>query len=170
MARYKSWSNLRKQLNGMLCEELRGRVDYFLTYYREVHNSYGRAAIRLDGRELCAFSWTDMYAQDRDVDALWRETGVWDSSAPELREKWDRGCVYCEKDFTGAATEYLNMSVDEALGSSDMIIRCLAVMDRRVGKRTLRKIRDSGEYLTLPDWVRQFYELRLNIKNDSAHS
>lgn len=170
MARYKSWSGLRKQLTDMLCEELHGRIDYFLTYYREVHNSYGRAAILLDGRELCAFSWRDMYTQEHDTDELWRETGVWDSSAPELKEKWDRGCVYCEKDFTRAATEYLSMPIAEALGSSDMIIRCLAITDRRVGKRTLKRIADSGEYLTLPDWVRQFYELRLNIKNDSAHS
>ena len=163
MTHYKSWSGLNKQLTDFLCDELKGRISYFLTYYHKVHNSYGRAAIRLDGRELCSFTWRDMYTQESDTDERWRETGEWDSDLPELREKWDRDCTYCEKDFTKAATDYLSMPISEALISPDMIVRCLAVMDRRVGKRTLQKIRDSGEYLTLPDWVRRFYELRLSV-------
>jgi hypothetical protein len=49
---YKSWSGLNKQLTENMCEVLQGRVAFFLTRYHNVHNSYGRAAIRLDGKEL----------------------------------------------------------------------------------------------------------------------
>jgi len=52
MAHYKSWAGLRKQLEALLCDPLKGRVTYFLTRYHTVHNAYGRAAIRLDGKEL----------------------------------------------------------------------------------------------------------------------
>ncbi len=34
-------------------------------------------------------------------------------------------------------------------------------MDKRVGKRTLEKIKETEEYKEYPEWVRQFYELRI---------
>lgn len=40
--------------------------------------------------------------------------------------------------------------------------RVLAIMDRRVGKRTLEEIKNAGEYKSYPEWVQQFYKLRLN--------
>ena len=78
MNHYKSWSGLNNQLAECLCDSLRNRVTYFLTRYHEVHNSYGRAAIRLDGKELAVFSWIDMYKQDSDLNEQWEETGIWD--------------------------------------------------------------------------------------------
>ena len=67
MKHYKSWAGLNKQLSQLLCAELKGRISYFLTRYHDVHNAYGRAAIRLDGRELVCFSWIEMYQQEADV-------------------------------------------------------------------------------------------------------
>jgi len=149
---------------GFLCDGLRGRVTYFLTRYHQVHNSYGRAAIRLDGRELVCFSWIEMYRQEQDLHEVWEETGVWDGQDPALKEKWDAAATYCEMDFLSAATAFLQMPITEALASGNSIIRCIAIMDRRVGKRTLQKIREREEYQSLPAWVRQFYELRLDME------
>ena len=73
MNHYKSWSGLNKQLAECLCDSLRNRVTYFLTRYHEVHNSYGRAAIRLDGKELAVFSWIDMYKQDSEKYKIYPE-------------------------------------------------------------------------------------------------
>ena len=46
--------------------------------------------------------------------------------------------------------------------SSDLnlLLRIFAVLDGRVGKRTLKKLYDEGNYKNLPDFVKQFYELR----------
>ena len=52
MENYKSWSGLNKQLSEPPCDELKNRITYFLTRYHSVHDSYGRAASRLDGTEL----------------------------------------------------------------------------------------------------------------------
>lgn len=52
MNHYKSWVGLNKRLTQQLCEPLKNRITYFLTRYHKVHNSYGRASIRLDGKEL----------------------------------------------------------------------------------------------------------------------
>lgn len=161
MNHYKSWSALNGQLTERLCPELRSRVTYFLTRYHTVHNAYGRAAIRLDGRELVCFSWPAIYRQDRDLHRLWEETGRWDRDDPALRASWNEDGVYCEMDFLDAATAFLDLPIEAALVSGDYIVRILAVLDRRVGRRTLQKIQEQGE--DLPLWVRQFYDLRLSV-------
>jgi len=162
MNHYKSWSALNKQLTDFICDELKTRISFFLARYHKVHNSYGRAAILLDGRELVCFSWTEMYHQEQDLHEVWEETGVWDDGNLDLKEKWDKNATYCDMDFLSAATEFLQMPVKEALNSDNYIIRVFAILDRRVGKRTLRAIKQQEAYFNYPDWVRQFYELRLD--------
>ena len=167
MDHYKSWPGLNKRLNGFLCEPLQGRISYFLTRYHTVHNAYGRAAIRLDGDELVCFSWIDLYRQQRDLNALWKRTGrcgEWDYQDAELKEKWDQAGIYCEMDFLSAALEFLNLPIQTALDSENYLIKIFAILDRRVGIRTLKTIERSEEFLRYPDWVKQFYSLRLNFR------
>lgn len=161
MNHYPSWSRLNRQLSDRLCDELKNRLSYFLTRYHKVHNSYGRAAIRLDNRELVCFSWIEMVHQEADLHELWEETGAWNDHDPGLKNKWDADAAYCDMDFLAAATSFLQTPIKEALYSDNYIIRIFAIVDRRIGKRTLRKIRESGEFQNFPAWVRQFYDLRL---------
>jgi len=160
---YPSWSKLDRQLSGLLCEELKHRLSYFLTRYHKVHNSYGRAAIRLDHRELVCFSWVEVRHQDDDLNELWKETGVWDHHDPDLKNKWDANATYHDMNFLDAATSFLQMPIMKALYSDNYIIRIFAIVDRRIGKRTLQKLRESGDYQNFPAWVKQFYELRLGV-------
>ena len=151
MNHYKSWSGLNNQLAECLCDSLRNRVTYFLTRYHEVHNSYGRAAIRLDGKELAVFSWIDMYKQDSDLNERWEETGIWDSDALELKNKWEKEGILSDWDFLQAATDFLQMPIGEALISDNCLIRIFAILDRRAGKRTIKQIQDSEKYKTYPE-------------------
>lgn len=160
MNHYKSWSGLNKQLTEQLCESLKNRISYFLTRYHKVHNSYGRASIRLDGKELVNFSWVEMYKKDYDANEHWKKTGVWDYESPELKAKWDFDGTFSDYDFLEAATEFLQLSIQDALQSDNYLIRVFAIMDKRVGKRTLVDIIKSAEYKSYPKWVQQFYELR----------
>ncbi len=160
MNHYKSWSGLKKQLNECLCDPLKNRVSYFLTRYHEVHNSYGRASIKLDGKELVVFSWIDMYKQERDTHERWKETGVYDSDALELKNKWEKEGTLSEWDFLQAATDFLQMPIADALTCDNCLIRIFAILDRRVGCRTIKQIQDSEIYKTYPEWVQQFYTLR----------
>jgi hypothetical protein len=43
--------------------------------------------------------------------------------------------------FYGALFEYTNMSLESALGSADAVLRSLALLDARLGKRRLKTIR-----------------------------
>ncbi|TQI66564.1 hypothetical protein [Clostridium sp. KNHs216] len=163
MEHYKSWAGLNKQLSETLCDELVDRVTYFLTRYHDVHNSYGRAAIRLDGKELVCFSWIEMYHQEFDISALHKEEqeSSYEEMIARMKPKWETDCTYCEMDFLDAVLQFRNMPVRTALESENYIIKILAIMDRRIGKRTLLRIADAKEYEKYPAWVRQFYELRL---------
>lgn len=166
MDNYKSWSELRKYLSDCLCDELREKITYFLTRYHKVHNSYGRAAICLDGKEEVIFSWAEMYRQEADISALYRKNpdSEYNELLSGLKNKWDESCTYCEMDFLSAVLEFRNLSIQDALCSENCIIRILAIMDKRVGKRTLQKIKYEKAYRTYPEWVRRFYELRLSCE------
>ena len=135
-----------------------------MTRYHDVHNAYGRAAVRLDGKELACFSWIEQYYQEEAiVDALREQP---ESGYKQIRENlkpgWDRNCTYCEMDFLDALLKYRSMPIQDALRSENAIIRVLAILDRRVGRRTLRRIGIEKTFENKPEWVWQFYELRLN--------
>lgn len=172
-SKYKSWSNLKKQMGDLLCDSLKGKITYFYTTYREVHDNYGRATINYEKEELVAFSWHMRYEQWEDehevlknnnvnVRNLGSLTAVWEKQKQiqqDLsKEKWMPECVLSEGDFIDAINRYLKTDVASALNSDNYILRVFAYMDRRVGKRTLIKIKDEVE--ALPEWVKQFYRLR----------
>ena len=164
MNHYKSWSGLNKQLTERLCAPLRTRISYFLTRYHDVHNAYGRAAIRLDGTELVVFSWIEQYRQEAETDRLVRESGTtYEAAGEQLKPKFDANCTYSEMDFLSAALEYRDLSIQDALHSENYIIRILAILDRRAGKRAVQECLAGDTYQKLPHWVQQFYELRLQL-------
>lgn len=164
MNHYKSWSGLKKQLSECLCDSLKDRVSYFLTRYHEVHDSYGRASIKLDGKELVVFSWIDMRKQEGDTYERWKGTGMYDSDVLDLKDKWEREGTLSEWDFLQAATDFLQMTIADALISDNCLIRIFAILDRRVGRRTIKQIQESELYKTYPEWVQQFYKLRFECE------
>lgn len=78
-----------------------------------------------------------------------------------MKPAWDETCTYCEWDFLSAVLAFRNLSIQDAMNSEDDIIKIIAILDKRVGKRTLHKIKEAEEYKHYPEWVGQFYELRL---------
>lgn len=164
---YKSWSALKKRLEGLLCDALKGRIEYFLTYYRKVHNAYGRAAIKLDGTELACFSWIEMCRQEwAEADAYKQASSLpYDEVRQALKPQWDADGTYCNNDFINAALEFLNLPIEDALSSENCLIQIFAILDRRTGKRTLLRIKESEAVQSYPEWVRQFYQLRFEAEN-----
>lgn len=169
---YKSWSLLKKRAESFICNSLKGRVTYFFTNYHDVHNAYGRAAIRLDGKEMVCFSWIEMYHQERDISEykiddpdIRFESAYekWNYISEKQKPVWDANCAYCESDFIAAVQSFFHLPIEDALIDENYIIRILAILDRRTGKRILKRIKDSGEYVDYPDWVRPFYELRFEV-------
>ena len=174
---FKSWGGLKKQLEDLLCDSLKGRISYFYTTYRRAHDHYGRASINLDKAELLNFEWTVMAEQSYDIfkqeakmpphpsaleDYYAAQQRYNDACDIAAREKWMPNGTLCETDFIYSASAYVNTDIEEALESENYLLRVFAFMDRRVGKRTLIKIREEAE--RLPIWARRFYELRIEAE------
>ena len=172
-SKYKSWSNLKKQMHDLLCDSLKDKISYFYTSYHEVHNAYGRAAIQYQKKELVVFSWDKQFEQVQDIKEQYRKMDNVPSMLVDYegslnaykaanlaatKEKWMPNCTLCETDFISSLTIYLKTDVRTSLYSDNYLLRVFAYMDRRVGKRTLIKIKEDVE--KLPDWVKQFYYIR----------
>ena len=149
---YKSWSDLRKRQLELLAPALQGRVDYHLARYHEVHNSYGHAAILVDGRAAVTFSWVEMYEQE-----------MYNYDEAHL-SRWENDATFSDYEFIDALTAYRHLAIADALQNEDFIIRVLAILDRRTGKRTLQRLIHEDAWNGWPEWVRRFCMLRFDTE------
>lgn len=119
----------RKLEQEYLAESLRGRIQYFATNYRKSHDEEGRTAIRLDGKEILRgnFYQCDRYHYPTPDDRV-LDLGAFDQWA-----------------FYAAFREFDNQSIEKSLRSDNLIVRILAILDRRVGKRRLLQMRETIE-------------------------
>lgn len=143
-----TWSGMRKKLEEeYLCPALRGRVRYFVTRYRDLHDQEGRVAILLDGEEILQSSYID-----------WARMAFRTRSHEETINSGN----FDRRHFYDAFQIYDNQSIEESLNSTNPLVRVLALMDRRLGKRRLSAMTEKMEQ-ELP-WVRIFYLLRLDAE------
>lgn len=174
-----SWGGIRKRLEQeFLCDSLKGRVQYFITHYHGAPDNYGRIALRVDGKEVLK---GNPYTYYRDYTSLesemkkvlevpsreWNGKG-WDNSVDnESVENVVKRIANNKGDFeiydiTDAVAEYLESPIEKSLASENPIIRMLAVMDRRIGKRTVNKLK--SEIDKQPEWLKFFYRLRIEAE------
>lgn len=175
-----SWSGLKKELEeNFISDSLKGRVNYFITHYHGAPDNYGRMCVRVDGKEVIHGNPYDFYVKGYYLEELRIKNTL---NIPH-REYTDKGTLYDEEnisiedkvremahhdgvfeiyDFTDAISEYKNSNIVNSINSKNGLVRMLAVMDRRVGKRTLLKLVD--ELNNQPDWLAFFYKLRLDAE------
>ncbi|WP_426351292.1 SF0329 family protein [Alloiococcus sp. CFN-8] len=132
------WSKTKKHLQGFLCTSLKERVDFFCSNYR-IHDGIGRTYITVDGNEvynMCTLK-RDYYQQPKEG-------------------------VYSQVEFIEAVNEYLNSPIEALIKSNNTLIKILVILDRRVGKRTLRNMGDT--IITEEEIVQYFYRLRCDAE------
>lgn len=178
-----SWSGTRRVLEeDLLCPALRGRVQYFVTRYHGAPDRHGRACVRVDGVEHVMANPYGPYV--RGYDALEQAHKVAEGVPTRewvghggvgfryeeenrriedevARLRWQDG-VFEEWEFLRSVEAYRNAPIEESLTSGQPLIRLLAVLDRRVGKRRLLRLRE--ELGAQPEWLRFFYRLRLEAE------
>ena len=144
------WSKLKTRIKSLVCPELRKRIDFHITSYRESHDGVEKAWVTLDGEKIfnCGhydyeFTFADGYY-----------AGM---RGQELMEWLDKQEAHSPSYMVGSMRAYLDISVDEALRSENPFIKALGIIDRRVGKRTIEKIKLDGSEHSL---VKTFYEVR----------
>jgi len=156
-----SWSKMRKILEQEnICNSLKGRIQYFQTRYREAHDQTSRVAIRLDGKEIFTSDYFEFVKKQWELgQQMKQEVG-----------RIDHGDIYKELNsqgynysFYNSFYAYHNTSIEESLKSSDSMVRLFAILDKRVGKRRLKKL--ALEVNKQPRWLQVFYRLRLETES-----
>lgn len=158
-----TWSGIRNKLeNDYLAESLRGHIQYYATSYSRSPDHEGRAAIRYDGKEImkgCYNNYCLKAAQfprdEKYENRMQTEYAYMDDTALKLG-------VFDQRCFYSAFDEFDNQSIEKSLASENLIVRIFAVLDRRVGKRRLAKMKEH--ILQEPETFQEFFAIRANAE------
>ena len=152
----------------MLAESLRGRIKYCCTSYAGMDGCH-IFEICIDGKPVKRFSWetVNTYLIDHGYTSNKNPNGIgeyWAEFWPLLdKHPITERTEYTDEEFCEALEVYRNQSVQDSVYSQNPIVRMFAVLDRRIGKRTLTKLHETIE--EQPEWLRKFYLLRLHSEN-----
>jgi len=168
-----SWSGMRKYLEEeMLAECLRGRIRYGCTSCPGM-DGCRMIEVCIDGLTVKRFSWET-------VNSYFIHAGYTAEKPYGKQEYWAKfwsmlakypagqRTEYTDEEFCRALRVYRNQDIQESLFSSDPLVRMFAVLDRRIGKRTLLKVKKDAE--NQPEWLQAFYALRLQAENEGVQS
>ena len=155
-----TWSGIKNKLeNDYLCPALRGHIRYFVTRYHESHDQTGRAAIRLDGEEVLRSNYYDYR------DKLWNRFNLLRDDPTDYQLAYEStlndGC-FDQRVFYEAFHIFDNQNIEESMNSDNPLVRILALLDRRLGKRRLLAMRSEMEKEL--SWVRAFYVIRMQAE------
>jgi len=137
------WSKLKSRIRDFICPELRGRIDFHVTSYRHSHDEAEKCWITVDGQRILTLGWYAYHCKHSDADDQTRE----------------QLAIHPPQHLGDAMRAYLDMSVTQALESENPFIRALAIVDRRVGVRSLHAISVDEQDHPL---VNAFYRLRIS--------
>ena len=163
-----SWSGMRKYLEqDMLATTLQGRIRYGCTRYVGMDTCH-IFEVCIDGEQVKRFSWET-------VNSFFIDSGYTNNKNPSgISEYWaefwslldkyplTERTEYTDEEFCEALEKYRNRDIQESFQSNNPLIRMFAVLDRRIGKRTLAKAKES--IAEQPLWLRQFYQLRITAE------
>ncbi len=164
-----SWSGMRKYLeHEMLAECLHERVRYNCTSYVGM-DGCRIFEVYIDNKLVKQFSWETVntyfinngFKRNPNIFGIgeyWEEFWSLMDTIP-MQSRLE----YTDNEFADALEKYRNQSIKDSLNSENPIERMFAILDRRIGKRTIASIKESIE--NQPDWLKIFYYLRLDSEN-----
>jgi hypothetical protein len=144
------WRRIQSGLRTRLAPTLSKRLDYHQARYRHTREEVGRVWIEFDGREIASFDTTSYGLARFEIATALREANHLrpvgnpeterafreaDNDAEDLLRRDGRLDDYRTLQ---EMEDFLSMSVETALKSESPLLRALAVLDGRVGKRRLR--------------------------------
>ena len=155
---------MRKYLEKeMIAENIRGRVRYGCTRYVGMDNCH-IFDVCIDDKQIKRFSLET-------VNSYFIKQGYSENVSPVgVHEYWggfwntmkkypmSMRTEYTDDEFCNALEKYRNNDIQNSIVSDNPIIRMFAILDKRIGKRTIDKLNVSEQ----PEWLQVFYELRKN--------
>ncbi|MBQ8860624.1 MAG: hypothetical protein IJ015_04720 [Ruminococcus sp.] len=163
-----SWSGMRKYLEQeMIADSLKNRIRYDCTTYKGM-DGWKVFEIYIDKRLFKRFSLET-------VNTYFIESGYKENNEPfgkteywtdfwEILEKTpiSERREYTDNEFCDALAEYRNQDIRKSVYSENPIVKMFAILDRRVGKRTLSNLKEQLELQ--PKWLQDLFKLRLGAE------
>ena len=176
------WSKMKSMLERFLCDKLKGCIELRATVYRKFHDSPSRVWITLDGREILSASDVTyavrhgkLYEQLKVQNQLklmpyhddWkvmfhspeRQALVQASDVAE-NSLIDQG-IFKGYHLYNSLMHYSSLSIEEAMNADNVIVRAYSMLDRRLGKRRLKKLRFPEDTHPL---IIDFYKIRCEVE------
>lgn len=152
------WSKRKKNVEGFFSDLVRGRVELRSTHYRGSHDDEGRGYITFDKNEIWSMCTLSFYSIEYDrIDEIVEQENITPFEAQKIAyEQLASEGKFNQYTFYDSLDEYSNNSIDSSLTSDNVLIRCLAMLDARLGKRRLKALDLSKESKKVID----FYKIR----------
>lgn len=161
------WSQLKKQLQDRFAKSVAASIDLNQTRYRHSHDQEGEFWISLRGSRIFSAGSLSYLSSLGALTAKNRADGstpaqayelawpVMDSSGKFLLEQMNRD-LFCS----------LSLTVEQMSEHNNPVIRALAIIDARYGKRRLAAFDPSSEHLL----VQKLHDLRLEAEGITART
>ena len=109
------WSKIKKRFESQLAIVFQNRLHIHITEYTKANFDIGRAWITLDGEEIVGIVIPSFY---------------------------DNNITFTVEtlNFGEAVYQYLSLSIEDAIASEDALIKAFSFLDKRFGKRKLKKV------------------------------
>ncbi len=138
------WSKLKKEIKSRFSKAVKDEVDFFMTEYAGFYS--GRAWITINGNEIVNFSTAKSYVHFGNPWNELTKDSRWSRHSKVADEERNGGLIeegeFSRGDFTDSCYKYLTLSIQDAQKSEHPIIRLLAVLDKRTGKRKLKELEE----------------------------
>jgi len=153
------WSKMRSHLRSFTALELHKRIDFHLINYRKLSELANEFIITIDGSKAFAASTSRHLHADYVVT---RATGLLSyGDGPDPKRVDDlltEGEIHDPSEITSSIRTYFDLDPHVALSSRDPILPSLAIIDRRIGRRTLSGIKVCDDEHSS---VKSLYTLRM---------
>jgi hypothetical protein len=141
------WSQLRKQLKDRFAPSVANKVDFNQTRYRHSHDQEGEFWITLGKERIFSAGSMSYLSTLWQVTAAHKQNGATPAEAynqawPEMDAKGLMLLEAINKDLFSS----LSQTIDQMLEHSNPVIRALAMLDTRYGKRRLAAFDAAGEH------------------------
>jgi hypothetical protein len=154
------WSKLKQRLEQRFAPEVGRRVKIHLTRYRESHDAEGgELYVSLDGKKIYGIGELNYFQEmARKRESLRSDYGDIHQLYDEVGKHLTPRGIASSTTLLTAAFDSLNQPIDEMLASDHPLIRGLAILDARCGKRRLAKIDIENEH----GFITRLHALRLS--------
>lgn len=152
------WSKRKKTVEEFFSDSVKGRVELRSTHYRGSHDEEGRGYITFDKTEIWSMCTLSFYSIEYErIDEIVSREGITPYEAQKIaHETLAAEGKFNQYTYYDSLDTYCNSSIEASMASDNLLIKCLAMLDSRLGKRRLQSLDLSKE----SQKVVQFYKIR----------